>query len=190
MSISGRGGGKLSGDSSGLQGIGLFASWELDLWGRVRATRAFGTAQYESAALDARYARESIAATLAKSWFLARQAAAQRAIAAEMLEASLALAELSRDRLRVGKGDEYEVSQAEANVLSYRDLVLQAELTYPGSVLPGDAYQQGVDLAELHDGYYHVLLTLDGYESDAETYKLHVRVESGMFELKTWHRDM
>ncbi len=34
-----RGGGKMSGDGSGLQGVGFFASWELDLWGRVRAEK-------------------------------------------------------------------------------------------------------------------------------------------------------
>jgi hypothetical protein len=34
-----RGGGALSGDSSGLEGLGLFANWELDVWGRVRAGR-------------------------------------------------------------------------------------------------------------------------------------------------------
>src|SRR5205807_7007534 len=32
-----RGGGKMSGDSSGLQGAGVTATWELDLWGRVRS---------------------------------------------------------------------------------------------------------------------------------------------------------
>ena len=127
VSISGRGGGKLSGDASGLQGIGLFASWEIDLWGRVRSLRASSTAQYDAFALDARYARESIAALVAKSWFLARQAALQRAIAAEMAAASQDLAGLSRDRLRVGKGDEYEVAQADAAVLTYRDLEFQAD---------------------------------------------------------------
>ena len=132
--VSGRGGGKLSGDTSGLQGIGLFASWELDLWGRVRATRAAGTAQYESAVLDARYARESVAALVAKSWFLARQAAAQREIAAEMLQSSMSLAELAGDRLRVGKSDEYEAVQAESSVLAYRDLVLQADLARQGAL--------------------------------------------------------
>ena len=128
VNIAGRGGGKMSGDNSGLQGIGLFANWELDLWGRVRAVRATGTAQYEAAALDARYARESIAALVAKSWFVAREAARQRAIAAEMVTASEALSGLARDRLQVGKGDEFDVSQAEATTFSYRDLVLQADL--------------------------------------------------------------
>src|SRR5215813_460138 len=53
-----RGGGSLSGDSSGLEGLGIFVNWELDLWGRVRAGREFARDQYTSAALDAEYARQ------------------------------------------------------------------------------------------------------------------------------------
>ena len=45
-----RGGGKLSGDGSGIQGGVLTASWELDLWARVRAGRAASAAQAVSAA--------------------------------------------------------------------------------------------------------------------------------------------
>ena len=48
-----RGGGALSGDSSGLEGAGIFANWEIDLWGRVRAGRAAALGQYDSTALDA-----------------------------------------------------------------------------------------------------------------------------------------
>ncbi|HET6265254.1 MAG TPA: TolC family protein [Usitatibacter sp.] len=128
VGISGRGGGKMSGDNSGLQGLGLFANWELDLWGRVRAQRHAAEAQYESAALDAHYARESIAALVAKSWFLAREAAIQRDIASEMVESSQALAEFSRERLRIGKGDELEVAEAETSVLTYSDVMVQAEM--------------------------------------------------------------
>ena len=40
-----RGGGKLSGDGSGIQGGVLTASWELDLWARVRSGRAASAAQ-------------------------------------------------------------------------------------------------------------------------------------------------
>src|SRR5262245_45049764 len=53
-----RGGGALSGDSSGLEGVGVFANWELDLWGRVRAGRESASRQYASTALDAEYARQ------------------------------------------------------------------------------------------------------------------------------------
>jgi len=128
MNISGRGGGKLSGDSSGLQGIGLFASWELDLWGRVRSVRGGATARAEATVLEQRYARESIAALVAKSWFLAREATMLREIARQMIDSAQSLAGLANDRLRVGRADEYEATTAEANVLTYRDLQLQADL--------------------------------------------------------------
>ena len=134
VSLAGRGGGKLSGDNSGLNALGLFASWELDLWGRVRASRAAATAQYESAAFDAQYARASLAALVAKSYFLAREATAQRAIAAEMVVAASSLADYSRNRVSVGRGDDLEVAQAEASMLSYQDLVLQAELARQSAV--------------------------------------------------------
>ena len=78
-----RGGGKMSGDSSGLEGVGVFVNWELDLWGRVRAGRAAAESQYVSAALDYHYARQSIAAQVAKSWFLATEARMQKALADE-----------------------------------------------------------------------------------------------------------
>ena len=58
------GGGKSGGDASGLNVLGLFANWELDVWGRARAQRAAGEAQYASTALDAEYARQSIASSL------------------------------------------------------------------------------------------------------------------------------
>lgn len=123
-----RGGGALSGDSSGLEGGGIFANWELDLWGRVRYGREAATKQFESAQLDTEYARQSVAALVAKGWFLALEARAQKAIALEMAQASERLGSLARDRLRVGRGDEYEVRQADAQSATFRDVVLQLEL--------------------------------------------------------------
>jgi len=127
LNLLAKGGGKMGGDATGLSLAGLFASWELDLWGRVRAERGAASAQYEATVLDMAYARNSIAALVAKSWFLAREATMQRAIALEMVQSSQGLAGLARDRLRIGKGDEYDVSQADSSVLSYRDLALQAD---------------------------------------------------------------
>ena len=75
------GGGDMSGDSSGLQGVGLFADWELDLWGRVRSERAATTAATSPSVADAEYARQSIAALTAKSYFLAVEARVQQRLA-------------------------------------------------------------------------------------------------------------
>ena len=128
-----RGGGKMSGDSSGLEGVGVFASWELDLWGRVRAGREAAQLQYLSAELDAEYARQSIAALVAKSWFLATEARLQKSAAEDMVRSAERLIELARDRQRVGKGDEYDVTLAQASLQTYRDAVQQI---VQGSLVP------------------------------------------------------
>jgi multidrug efflux system outer membrane protein len=129
-----RGGGKMSGDSSGLSGVGLFASWELDLWGRVRAVVRSTELQYESAALDAEYARQSITALVAKGWLLAIEARLQRAQAEAALRSSEQLTSLARDRFRVGSGDEYDVTVAQANVEAFRDTVRNLDLAYQNAL--------------------------------------------------------
>lgn len=115
------GGGKMGGDGSGLSGVGLFASWELDLWGRVRSQAASGSAQYEAAAADAEFARQSIAAAVAKAWVLAIEAKLQRGLADEIAQAAVRTAGLARDRLRVGIGDGYDVALADATVESTQE---------------------------------------------------------------------
>jgi NodT family efflux transporter outer membrane factor (OMF) lipoprotein len=128
VNIMARVGGKLSGDGSGLQGGGIFLSWELDLWGRVRSEREAARFQYESTVLDAEYARQSIAALVAKSWFLATEARLQKALAEEMALASERLVGLALDRQRVGRGDQYDVALARASLQTYRDAMEQLEL--------------------------------------------------------------
>ena len=66
-----RGGGKMSGDNSGLSGAALTVGWEVDLWGRVRYGRAAARADAASTQADFEFARQSIAARVARSWFLA-----------------------------------------------------------------------------------------------------------------------
>ena len=130
VSLLARGGSNLSGDSSGLQGLLLSASWELDLWGRVRSERAAGKAQYASAELDGEYARQSLVALVAKSWFLATEARLQKAIAEDMVRASEQLVDVARQRQQVGVGDDYDLAVAEANLGGVRDTLRQLELGY------------------------------------------------------------
>jgi multidrug efflux system outer membrane protein len=125
-----RGGGALSGDSSGLEGVGVFANWELDLWGRVRAGRESASQQYASAALDAEYARQSLAAFVAKSWFLATEARLQKGLAEEMVSTAGRQISIAEDRLRVGRGDQNDVTLARASYASYRDSVRNLEYSY------------------------------------------------------------
>jgi NodT family efflux transporter outer membrane factor (OMF) lipoprotein len=123
-----RGGGQTGGDSSGMQGVGLYADWEIDLWGRVRSERAVATASYESVVADTEYARQSVAALVAKSYFLAIEASLQLGLAEQMVAAAGQLAALAEQRQRIGKGDGYDAALARANAETFRDTVEQFKL--------------------------------------------------------------
>ena len=113
--------------AAGLDGIWLNASLELDIWGRLRYGRAAAEEQSAAFAADYAYARQSLAATVAKSWFLAIEAGLQRAIAQEALRSSEALLRVAQDRLRIGNGNEQAVAEARATVGTYRDRLRQIE---------------------------------------------------------------
>jgi len=139
-----RGGLKLSGDNSGLQGALLTMSWELDLWGRVRYGRAAATADAVSAQADFEYARQSMAAAVAQSLFLATEAGLQAEIARATLREGENLVGLAEDRSRVGVGNDEDVYVARATVGSYRDTVREIEL----------AREQAIRSLELLTGVY------------------------------------
>lgn len=125
-----RGGGKLGGDSSGLQGVLISASWELDLWGRVRYGEAAAGALLAATESDYYYARAAIAAAVAKSWFLASEARQQRALARAAVADSERFLGLTQERERVGRGDTFDVAVSGANVETLRDALRQADLAY------------------------------------------------------------
>ena len=128
VNVLARGGGDLGGDGSGLNGVLLSASWEIDLWGRVRYGRRIASGQLESVESDYAYARQSMAALVAKSWFVAAESALQRQLARDMLAVAERLVEMAQVRRRVGNGNETDVVLAEANVQSYRDGLRQLDL--------------------------------------------------------------
>ncbi|MBK7743891.1 MAG: efflux transporter outer membrane subunit [Betaproteobacteria bacterium] len=139
------GGGK-SGGSGGLDGIWLNASLELDVWGRLRYGQAAAQEQSAAVAADYAYARQSLAATVAKGWFLAIEAGLQRAIAQDAVRAAEALLRLAQDRLRIGNGNEQAVAEARVNVGTARDRLRQIEL----------AREQALRALELLVGRYPV----------------------------------
>src|SRR6185503_11531022 len=115
------------GDTS-LTGVFLSASWELDLWGRIRYGQRAAAGQYDSTQADYAFARMSLAAMVARSWFVAAESSLQRQIAQDTLAAAEKLSELTGQRLRVGNATEQETARADANVQSYRITVRQLDL--------------------------------------------------------------
>lgn len=51
------------------QGVNIGASWEIDLWGRLRHLDTASTADYQSTVADLRGARLSLAANTASAWY-------------------------------------------------------------------------------------------------------------------------
>jgi NodT family efflux transporter outer membrane factor (OMF) lipoprotein len=112
---------KLGGDLTGLSGAGLTATWELDLWGRVRYAQRAASGQHAAAQADLEYARQSLAALVAKAWFLAVEATRQRRVAQDSVDASERLLALAQDRARIGNGTELDVALARASLNGLRD---------------------------------------------------------------------
>lgn len=128
ISLAGLWSGKASSGSSGLNGVFLNLQLELDVWGRLRYGEAAAQAQAEAVTADYAYARQSLAAMVAKAWFIAIEAGLQRAVLTEMLASAEQLQQLAQLRERIGPGNELAVAEARADVAGLRDALRQAEL--------------------------------------------------------------
>jgi len=120
--------------SSALQGISLGASWEPDLWGRMRYGRNAAQATYASTQADFEFSRQSLAATTAKSWFTAVETGLQLEIAEEMVQSARQLVSLAETRRRVGSGNEQEIALARAALANYEDAAKQVRFAYDQSL--------------------------------------------------------
>jgi NodT family efflux transporter outer membrane factor (OMF) lipoprotein len=73
--------------SSGNLDVSLQASWEVDIWGRLRAGRQAAVVSAEAAEADLRYAQHSLAAAVADAYFVAIEAGLQANVTRETFEA-------------------------------------------------------------------------------------------------------
>jgi outer membrane protein, multidrug efflux system len=129
-----KGGGGLGGDSTGIQGALIRASWEIDLWGRVRYGRAAAREDARSAQADFEYARQSMAAAVVKSWFLATEAGLQAEVARASIQEGDQLVSLAQTRSQVGVGNDEDLYVARANVGAYRDTLRELQLSRENAI--------------------------------------------------------
>jgi len=118
-----------SGGGGGLNAVFLNASLELDVWGRIRYGTAAAEAQSAAVQADYLYARQSLAATVAKAWFIAIEAGLQRRIIGDAAHSSESLLKIAQERLRIGNGNEQTVAEARASAGSYQDMLRQIDLS-------------------------------------------------------------
>jgi multidrug efflux system outer membrane protein len=131
LGVFGTGGGKTGGggdSASALQALMLTASWELDLWGRVRYARNAAEQDLAAVQADVEFARQSLAASTAKAWFTATQLTLNASLAADMVQSANQLTLLAQDRERVGAGTDAQTAVARATAKdlesTHQELVL------------------------------------------------------------------
>ena len=104
------------GGSTGSSALFLAASWEADVWGRLRAQQAASQAVYEATALDYAWARQSLAATTARAWYTAIEARQLLTLAEQAVGIYTQLLGLVQDRRRAGKDSDLDVVDTRAKL--------------------------------------------------------------------------
>ena len=96
--------------------LGLGASYEVDLWGRVRALAAAGKAEAQASAADLAGVRLSLQARLAETYFDLRGADAQIALLQQTNDAYQKAFDLTNDRYKGGASGAADVSRAKTQL--------------------------------------------------------------------------
>lgn len=126
----GGGGGETYSDMDLLSGTSynaaLTMSWEADVWGKLRQRAAAGEAGLEATTADFAFARQSIAATTAKTWFLATEIAQQLRLAEESVDIFSEVLEIVTTKERVGQVTMQDVYLTGADLASAQESVQQA----------------------------------------------------------------
>jgi len=109
-------------------GVQVDLSWEIDLWGRIRAGRAAALADQEAARDQLLNAQLSLAAQTAKAWFAVCEAHELVQVADETVDSFARSTRIVRDRFEQGIADALDLRLAlsnEENAIALREARLQ-----------------------------------------------------------------
>ena len=117
-----------------IYGLGVGASWEADVWGRIRSRKA--AAKSDSLAMESayEYARQSLAAQVARAYFSAIEASQQAANARETLKLYEDYLKLTDVRKQQGFSSDYELAQIKSRTAAARDTLYAAEAAHAKAV--------------------------------------------------------
>lgn len=114
--------------------VALGTSWELDLWGKVRASSAASEAEYEAAGFDLMQARHSIVAAVCSSWYQCIAAQEQLQLAEATVESYSSTADLIRNRFESGIDTALDYRLAVANAESAKSVLASRKESFKRSV--------------------------------------------------------
>ena len=130
--------------------LGLSAAYEVDLWGRIRATAQVERFIAETTYWDYQTAALTLSAEVARTWYQLVAARDQLALLEEQVETNQQVLELIEARLGVGEIRAVDLLRQRQLVESTRELVIEAQariqvLEHLLAVLLGRPPQAGVD---------------------------------------------
>ena len=115
-------------------GLGVGAAWEADVWGRVRSKKAAAQSESDALAADYEFARQSLAAAVARAYFSTIEAAQQAANAAETMsyyDEALKLADVRKEQ---GHASDFDLSQIKSRAASAQDALYIAQAARAQSI--------------------------------------------------------
>lgn len=110
-----------------LAGAGVAISWEPDVWGRVQAGVNAADENLRATVADFEFARQSLVANLASTWYLATELRLQTELAQEIVDMLEQTVEIVETKQRVGQVSMQDVYLVQSDLATAQDAVQQAE---------------------------------------------------------------
>jgi NodT family efflux transporter outer membrane factor (OMF) lipoprotein len=108
-------------------GIAAGAAWEADVWGRIRSKKAAALAESGALEADYEFARQSLAAAVARAYFSTIEAAQQEANAQETLNLYQEYSKLTDVQKQHGFASDFDVAQIKSRTAAAQDALYTAQ---------------------------------------------------------------
>jgi len=119
--------GIVDGNGSNNFNVSLQTSWEVDLWGRIRSGELASQENLIAAKAEYVYAQHSLAASVAKAYFIAIEANRQLAISQQSIDAVIKTNEIVQSQYNNGAADEQNLALAKADLASAQDGLISSK---------------------------------------------------------------
>lgn len=120
-------GGRVEGSGSNNFNVGLQASWEADLWGRLRSGNLAAQESLVAAEAEYKFAQYSLAANVAKAYFVAIEANKQLEIAQLSIDTVVETNRIVQVQFDNGSADQQNISLAKADLASAQDSLVSTQ---------------------------------------------------------------
>jgi NodT family efflux transporter outer membrane factor (OMF) lipoprotein len=107
--------------------VGLSTTWEIDVWGKLASGQAAAEASLAAAQANYEFGRQSIAATTAKSWFIATQTSMLLGLSQDIVDLYTETLDIVQTKYEVGQVTMQDVHLVKADLASAEEAVRQAE---------------------------------------------------------------